>query len=207
MTLRDDDASEPYELDLDADSAHPRTPPLPIDDRVWVHPSEAFRLAGAPMPPVSGAIARRNLFRMGTALTSVTVAGLAIAAYFGHADTKSPEPWAPSIHAPAWLGISVANADASEPDSYPCVIVDVAKRSPAWNAGLRPDDQIVSIDDENLEDVERFLNVIAQRQPGDEIDIRVERSDGMATIRATLTTSPTFSLASQQLLSESEDDR
>lgn len=181
------------------------SPPLPVDDRVWFHPSEAARQADAAAPAALRSTKRR-LAALGAALVGATIIGVGTTAVFAHADTAKPAPWQPAVIVPAWLGLSVtmttkAKSTPEDEDAWahhPCMVVQVAKQSPAWNAGVRPSDRIVRIDDEELLDAERFVYAISSHQPGDEIEIAIERNNQFALLHATLTTLPSYNDSSSE---------
>jgi serine protease DegS len=51
----------------------------------------------------------------------------------------------------------------------------VAEQGPAWNAGIRPGDVIVSLDGEPVSDANQFMLAISQRDPGSQVDLVVSR--------------------------------
>jgi hypothetical protein len=58
--------------------------------------------------------------------------------------------------------------------------------TPAEAAGLRPGDLIVAIDDEPVESVRAYSDLLKSRQPGDTITIRLVRDGAELTLEATL---------------------
>jgi len=51
----------------------------------------------------------------------------------------------------------------------------VAEQGPAWNAGIRQGDVIVSLDGEPVSDANQFMLAISQREPGSQVDLVVNR--------------------------------
>jgi len=67
---------------------------------------------------------------------------------------------------------------------------DVTSGGPAWNAGIRQGDILLSIDGVELADARALLLVIAQREPGSRVEFRVHRSDEIFETYATLIQQP-----------------
>jgi serine protease DegS len=62
----------------------------------------------------------------------------------------------------------------------------VAKGSPADNAGIRPGDIIVAIDGVHLESASKTLDMIAETEPGTELEIELSRDGRSITLTATV---------------------
>jgi serine peptidase DegS len=67
---------------------------------------------------------------------------------------------------------------------------EVERGSPAWNAGLREGDIIVSLDGEAVSDASRFLLAISQREPGSQVELDVNRDEESFQTYATLIQQP-----------------
>ncbi|MEC7528027.1 MAG: PDZ domain-containing protein, partial [Pseudomonadota bacterium] len=62
----------------------------------------------------------------------------------------------------------------------------VAKGSPADIAGIRPGDIIVAIDGVRLESASKTLDMIAETEPGTELEIELSRDGRSITLTATV---------------------
>ena len=67
---------------------------------------------------------------------------------------------------------------------------EVTPGGPAWSAGIRPGDVLLSIDGEQLGDARALLLTIAQRQPGGRVEFQVQRGDEIFETYATLIQQP-----------------
>jgi len=67
---------------------------------------------------------------------------------------------------------------------------DVTPNGPAWNAGIRPGDILLSIDGVEADDARALLLMIAQRQPGSRVEFRVQRNSEIFDTYATLIQQP-----------------
>ena len=67
---------------------------------------------------------------------------------------------------------------------------DVTTGGPAWTAGIRPGDTLLSIDGVEVDDARALLLVIAQRKPGSRVEFQVQRSTGVFETYATLIQQP-----------------
>ncbi len=66
----------------------------------------------------------------------------------------------------------------------------VSKDGPAWNAGIRQGDVILTLDGEPLIDASQFLLAISQREPGSQVELSVERGAESFETYATLLQQP-----------------
>lgn len=66
------------------------------------------------------------------------------------------------------------------------VIGGVMPNSPAAEAGLRPDDVLLSIDGQLVNTSANVINLVAAHEPGDELRLVVDRKGLRGTLRATL---------------------
>jgi len=67
---------------------------------------------------------------------------------------------------------------------------DVTLNGPAWNAGIRPGDVLLSIDGAEVDDARALLLMIAQRQPGERVEFQVSRDTEIFETYATLIQQP-----------------
>jgi serine peptidase DegS len=67
---------------------------------------------------------------------------------------------------------------------------DVTLNGPAWNAGIRPGDILLSIDGAEVDDARALLLMIAQRQPGERVEFQVSRDTEIFETYATLIQQP-----------------
>jgi serine protease DegQ len=70
------------------------------------------------------------------------------------------------------------------------VVLSVVNGGPADDAGLRPGDVVVRLDDEEVRSPEDLLGALRRRQPGDEVTIGFLRGDESQTAEATLADRP-----------------
>lgn len=96
----------------------------------------------------------------------------------------------------AWLGvrmITVTPAIKSEyvlSIDYGALIVEVVSGSPAAKAGLRANDVVVKLEDEEIRDTDQLRNAIQSRNPGDTVSITYVRGTETLTTTATLIQRP-----------------
>jgi len=69
-------------------------------------------------------------------------------------------------------------------------IRDVTPNGPAWSAGIRPGDILLSIDGVEVDDARALLLMLAQRQPGSRVEFRVQRDEEIFETYATLIQQP-----------------
>jgi len=79
-----------------------------------------------------------------------------------------------------WLGASFVDIRPTpQPDGSVAragiAVGWVAEQGPAWNAGIRQGDVIVSLDGEPVSDANQFMLAISQREPGSQVDLVVSR--------------------------------
>jgi len=67
---------------------------------------------------------------------------------------------------------------------------DVTPNGPAWSAGIRPGDILLSIDGIDVDDARGLLLMIAQRQPGSRVEFHVLRNSEVFETYATLIQQP-----------------
>lgn len=92
----------------------------------------------------------------------------------------------------AWLGIRMADlnndlADYFDVDENEGVLVlSVMEDSPADEAGLKAGDVIVKVDEEKIRGETDLLDILADKEPGDEVEIVVKRKGREMTLKAEL---------------------
>jgi S1-C subfamily serine protease len=69
-------------------------------------------------------------------------------------------------------------------------VLDVEPGGPAWNANIRTGDILLAVDDTPIGDARAFLLFIAQKSPGDKVDLVVQRDQDMFETYATLIQQP-----------------
>jgi S1-C subfamily serine protease len=94
-----------------------------------------------------------------------------------------------------WLGASFSDLRPSRlPDGSTArrgiSVREVARDGPAWNAGLRQGDIILTLDGELVVDASQFLFDISQREPGSQVDLQVTRGSESYQTYATLIQQP-----------------
>jgi serine peptidase DegS len=67
---------------------------------------------------------------------------------------------------------------------------DVTPNGPAWSAGIRPGDILLSIDGVEVDDARALLLMISQRQPGGRVEFKVQRDSEIFETYATLIQQP-----------------
>jgi len=67
---------------------------------------------------------------------------------------------------------------------------DVTPNGPAWSAGIRPGDIILSMDSVEVADARALLLMIAQREPGSRVELQVQRDSEIFETYATLIQQP-----------------
>jgi len=65
-------------------------------------------------------------------------------------------------------------------------VVDITPGSGADRAGLRQGDVILAVDGEEITSNERLGKIVRSHEPGDEVEIRIEREGRERTVRATI---------------------
>jgi serine protease Do len=117
---------------------------------------------------------------------------------FAHSKTARPGSWVASVgtraDAAAVGVVSVATRKVHEvhlgvvADSSPggLVVLNVAPKSAAFSAGLRPRDIILQVNNYNVADTDQFLQILGDLKPGDAIALRIKRGFKEQEIRATL---------------------
>ena len=94
-----------------------------------------------------------------------------------------------------WLGASFGDLNPSLQADGTAIRVgigvrDIQRGGPAWDAGIRPGDFILSLDGERVSDASRFLLAISHRVPGSKVELEVQRGTEMFQTYATLMQQP-----------------
>lgn len=85
----------------------------------------------------------------------------------------------------AYLGVRIAEQESGE-----IVLADVVAGSPAARAGLRSGDVVVEVGGNEVDDVNDVGTAVAERRPGEELSLTVERGGERETYSAKLTGRP-----------------
>ena len=85
----------------------------------------------------------------------------------------------------AWLGVELANAPVRG-----ALVSSVVPGSPAAAAGIRPGDLITQLDTEPIVAPAVFVSALSGLQPGDRVDIQVQRGFSQYTARVKLASHP-----------------
>ena len=94
-----------------------------------------------------------------------------------------------------WLGASYSDLrPTSQPDGTAVrrgiSVMEVSRGGPAWNAGIRQGDIILSLDEIPVDDASQFLLQISQREPGSQVELEVYRRPEAFLTYATLIQQP-----------------
>ncbi|MFQ6675481.1 MAG: S1C family serine protease [Fidelibacterota bacterium] len=103
-------------------------------------------------------------------------------------------PFHLSAHPPrsVWLGVHLQPLTDQLRDyfgvqgSRGVLVSEVVEKSPADEAGLKAGDVILSIDREDVRNTQDVVRIIQNREPGDEVRIRIVRKGKRQTLKATL---------------------
>jgi len=130
----------------------------------------------------------RRKIRLALLATFLTLLG-ATAAYAVISDSSSsnkrtPEPVVATA-GQAWLGIRLANAGVRG-----ALVSSVAPGSPAAAAGIRPGDLITQLDTEPIVAPAVFVSAISGLQPGDKVDIQLQRGASQFSTQVVLASHP-----------------
>lgn len=85
----------------------------------------------------------------------------------------------------AWLGVQLANAGVSG-----ALVSSVAPGSPAAAAGIRPGDLITQLDTQPIVAPAVFVSAISGLQPGDKVDLQLQRGSSQYTAQVVLASHP-----------------
>lgn len=87
------------------------------------------------------------------------------------------------------------------------MVKQVIEGSPAFEAGLRSFDVILSLNGERVERVNRLLQRIARLKPGEEVTLRVARGAREVELQLTTAERPTGALEKEALVPDAGDER
>lgn len=96
---------------------------------------------------------------------------------------KPIEPPKPERSAKAWLGATTRNDDGR------LVVTQVRRDTPAFDAGVNVDDEIIAIDDYRVR-ADRFDNRLEQYHPGDRVSMLVARREQLLRLSVTFGPEP-----------------
>jgi membrane-associated protease RseP (regulator of RpoE activity) len=102
----------------------------------------------------------------------------------GSSTTKHPQPAAVNGVEP-WLGVQLANAPIRG-----ALVSSVVRGSPAAAAGIRPGDVITQLDTQPIVAPAIFVSAISGLQPGDKVDIQLQRGASQYTVHVALASHP-----------------
>lgn len=132
----------------------------------------------------------RRRVRVALMATFVILLG-ATAAYAVISDSSSSTKHPPAIagnSGEAWLGVELANAPVRG-----ALVSSVVPGSPAAAAGIRPGDLITQLDTEPIVAPAVFVSALSGLQPGDRVDIQVQRGFSEYTAHVRLASRPAHS--------------
>ncbi|MEE4218619.1 MAG: trypsin-like peptidase domain-containing protein [Xanthomonadales bacterium] len=94
-----------------------------------------------------------------------------------------------------WLGASYSDLRPSAQNDGTAIRIGIGVREverggPAWDAGIRDGDYILSLDGEQVSDASRFLLAISQRVPGSKVELVIQRGTERFETYATLIQQP-----------------
>jgi putative serine protease PepD len=137
--------------------------------------------SGGPLVNMSGQVIGINTAGAGEEAQSINFA-IPIDAAQAVADRlKSGQGPVPA----AFLGVSTAESSDGAPGAR---ITDVVRGGPAAQAGLVAGDRIVTFDGKPVESPEAFYELIQARQPGDTVEVVVDRGGSSRTVNVRLGT-------------------
>ena len=97
---------------------------------------------------------------------------------------------------PALLGVRTVNVDQAKVDGESvevdegAYVQEVTDGTPAAKAGIRAGDVVTAVDGKKIDSAAALGGVIRQHQPGDEVDIELDRDGDTVTVHAKLTETP-----------------
>jgi S1-C subfamily serine protease len=115
----------------------------------------------------------------------------ATAAYAVISDSSSSTNRPTTVAGPpgeAWIGVELANAPVRG-----ALVSSVVPGSPAAAAGIRPGDLITQLDTEPIVAPAVFVSALSGLQPGDRVDIQVQRGFSQYTAHVRLASRPAHS--------------
>ena len=118
-------------------------------------------------------------------LLTLLIAGAAYAVISNSSQTSKPQPVAASNGAEPWLGVELASAPVRG-----ALVAKVVPGSPAAKAGIRPGDLITQLDTQPIEASATLVAAISGLQPGDPVDVQLQRGASQLTIHVKLSSRP-----------------
>jgi len=91
-------------------------------------------------------------------------------------------------------------------DNNGVIILGVADKGPAADAGIRKNDVIRKIDGNSVKDNQDLLAMIASRKPGETVKLEILRGGATMKVDVTLTTRPNFDSGGPEAEPKPEDD-
>jgi putative serine protease PepD len=97
---------------------------------------------------------------------------------------------------PALLGVKTVNVDQAKLDGASvevdegAYVQEVTAGTPAAKAGIKAGDVVVAVDGRSVASAAALGGVVRQHQPGDEVEIELDRQGESVTVHATLTETP-----------------
>ena len=116
---------------------------------------------------------------------TLLIAGGAYAVISGSNRTNKPQPVAANNGTEPWLGVELASAPVRG-----ALVAKVVPGSPAARAGIRPGDLITQLDTQPIEAGATLVAAISGLQPGDTVDIQLQRGASEYTVHAQLAGHP-----------------
>ena len=115
------------------------------------------------------------------ACLTLLIAGAAYAVISGSSSTNKPRPVATNSGTEPWMGVELANAPIRG-----ALVAKVVPGSPAAKAGIRPGDLITQLDTEPIGASATLVAAISGMQPGDTVDIQLQRGASEYTVQVKL---------------------
>ena len=120
------------------------------------------------------------------AFVMLLVAGAAYAVATNSGKAKSPQPAPVSGTGAAWLGVNLTSTGVRG-----AMVASVVPGSPAAIAGIRPGDVITALDTQPIVTPTILVAAISGLQPGDPVDIQLQRGASQRTAHVVLGSHPT----------------
>ncbi len=112
-------------------------------------------------------------------------AGYAVISNSNSSSAGKPQPIAANNGTEPWLGVELASAPIRG-----ALVSKVVPGSPAARAGIRPGDVITQLDTQPIEASATLVAAISGMQPGDTVDIQLQRGASEYTVHAQLAGRP-----------------
>jgi membrane-associated protease RseP (regulator of RpoE activity) len=115
------------------------------------------------------------------AFLTLLIAGAAYAVISDKSPARKPPQTVASSGTVAWLGVDLANVPLRG-----ALVAKVVPGSPAALAGVKPGDLITQLDTEPIGSSATLAAALAGMQPGEKVDIQLQRGASQYTLHATL---------------------